>query len=302
MNSTSKTDLPIIDAHHHYWDPVNNDHPWLNQKPMITFRYGDYSAICQPFMPTDYDRHTAGWNIIATVTMEGEWNPSDPLAEAHWLQHMHNTNGRPAAHVAQAWLDRDDLPAVLDTLQQLPIVKSVRHKPRSNPSPGGSAGGMTDSAFIKGFKQLRAHGLHFDLQTPWWHLADAARLAAHSPDTQIILNHTGLPSDRSTDGLAAWHDAMRNFAALDQASVKISGLGLADRAWTIEDNRDIVRRTIDLFGVKRCLFASNFPVDGLCGTFDTIYGGYLDATSDFSLADQDALFAGNAARIYTLKI
>ena len=234
--------------------------------------------------------------------MEGEWNPDAPLAEANWLQQMHDTTGRPAAHVAQAWLDRDDLPKVLETLQQLSIVKSVRHKPRSNPAPGGVPGGMTDSAFISGFQKLRAHGLHFDLQTPWWHLAEAVKLSACAPDTQIILNHTGLPSDRSADGIAAWQRAMREFAALDQASVKISGLGLANKAWTIDDNRDIVRRTIDLFGVERCMFASNFPVDGLCGSFDTIYSGYSDATNDLAAADRHALFADNAARIYTLNL
>ncbi len=253
-------------------------------------------------MPADYDRVTANWNIIATVTMEGEWNPAAPLAEAQWLQQMHTVQGRPAAHVAQAWLDQHDLAPLLEALDQLPIVRSVRHKPRANPTPGGAPGGMTDHAFISGFRRLRAHGLHFDLQTPWWHLHEAIDLAASAPDTQIILNHTGLPSDRSHDGIAQWQSAMRALAAVEQVSVKISGLGLADRAWTIADNRDIVRRTIDLFGVERCLFASNFPVDGLCGSFDTIYRGYSDATEDFSPADRHALFAGNASRIYALDL
>lgn len=300
MNSIPPPDLQIVDAHHHLWDPTRNDHPWLNGQT-VPFRYGDYSAICQPFMLADYDQVSANWPVVASVTMEGEWNPADPLGESRWMQHLHDQSGRPAAHVAQAWLDRSDLPTILETLDDLSIVKSVRHKPRASSSADGAPGGMTDSAFIKGFKQLHTHGLHFDLQTPWWHLHEAIALATHAPQTQIILNHTGLPADRSEHGLSQWHKAMAALAAVDQVSVKISGLGLAGKAWSLADNRDIIRRTIDLFGVQRCLFASNFPVDGLCATFDTLYRGYWQATEDFSASDRHALFAGNARRIYGLQ-
>ncbi|MFU1925229.1 hypothetical protein ACM6PT_49790, partial [Klebsiella pneumoniae] len=33
--------------------------------------------------------------------------------------------------------------------------------------------------------ELARHGLHFDLQTPWWNLAEAACLARDFPDTLI---------------------------------------------------------------------------------------------------------------------
>ena len=38
----------IIDAHHHFWDPQRNHHPWLSGAENIPFRYGDYSAIKRP--------------------------------------------------------------------------------------------------------------------------------------------------------------------------------------------------------------------------------------------------------------
>lgn len=75
--------MKIVDAHHHFWDPVANDHPWLREDPMIPFRYGDYSSIRRRFMLDDYDRATEGWDVVATVTMEGEWTPSDPTRRSH---------------------------------------------------------------------------------------------------------------------------------------------------------------------------------------------------------------------------
>jgi len=80
--------------------------------------------------------------------------------------------------------------------------------------------------------------------------------------------------------------------------VKISGLGLPGRPWTVEDNRPVVLRTIERFGIERCLFASNYPVDGLVASFDTIYTGFLTITRDLSAGDRRRLFHDNAVRVY----
>jgi len=177
----------------------------------------------------------------------------------------------------------------------------VRHKPRANATPNDATpGGMTDSKWRAGFSMLARLGLRFDLQTPWWHLAEAAQLAADYPDTAIILNHTGLPADRSAEGLAGWKRAMAVLATCPNVNVKISGLGQRGQPWTAAANGDIVRTVIDLFGAGRCMFASNFPVDSLCATFPTIFGGFREIVRDFSAAEQQALFRDNAIRIYAM--
>lgn len=292
--------MKIIDAHHHYWDPGANYHPWLRDKPPIPFRYGDYSSICDRFMNAEYDAVTQGWDIAATVTMEGEWNPADPSGEAIWMQRQQDETGRPAAHVAQAWLDEDGIGELLKAYQALPIVRSVRHKPRYNNAPNGAPGGMLDGKFREGFQRLADSGLIFDLQTPWWHLHEAIDMAKLAPETKIVLNHAGLPSDRSDAGVAGWRTAMAAFADLPQAYVKISGLGLPGRTWSIEDNREIIRFCVDTFGPARAMFASNFPVDGLCGSFDTIYSGFLQVVCDDPKSHQDQLFRKTAEQVYGL--
>ena len=130
---------------------------------------------------------------------------------------------------------------------------------------------------------------------------EAARLATDFPDTTIILNHTGLPADRSLEGMAGWKRAMSAFAACPNVAVKISGLGQRDRPWTVADQRDIVRSVIDLFGPARCMFASNFPVDSLCATFATIFGGFQEIVRDMSGAEQRGLCHDNAVRIYAIE-
>ncbi|MEM7744030.1 MAG: amidohydrolase family protein [Pseudomonadota bacterium] len=288
--------MRIIDAHHHIWDPSANPHPWLTGPP-IPFRYGAYEALRKPFLWADYDRVAEGWDVAASVTMEGEWDPGDPLGESTWLNGLPR---RPQAHAAQAWLDAPDVDAVLAAHGADPLVRSVRHKPRSNFAPGGGAGGMTAPAFIAGFKRLAVHGLMFELQTPWWHLDEAVRLAAHAPDVPIVLNHAGLPSDRSADGLAGWRAAMQRFAAVPRAIVKISGLGLVGGGWDPDTNRIVIRQTIEMFGPERCMFASNYPVDSLCASFDTIWRGFDEATADLGADARAWLFHRTAATVYNI--
>jgi predicted TIM-barrel fold metal-dependent hydrolase len=159
---------------------------------------------------------------------------------------------------------------------------------------------MSDPRWRAGFRYLARHGLSFDLQTPWWHLGEAVALAGAFPGILIVLNHTGLPADRSPEGLRAWRVAMGRLAGAPNVAVKISGLGIPGQPWTPESNREVVLRTIDLFGIDRAMFASNFPVDRLVATFDAIYGGFKAIVEDFSLADQRQLFHDNAVRLYRL--
>lgn len=44
-------------------------------------------------------------------------------------------------------------------------------------------------------------------------------------------------------------------------AIKISGLGMVDNHWTLESITPYVNYCIDTFGVDRCMFASNFPVE-----------------------------------------
>ncbi len=296
------TDLPIIDAHHHFWDLSLGKHPWLCGPERIPFRYGDYSPICRNYLVEDYQRDSARHDVVKTVHMEAEWVSDDPVGETEWLHQLHDETGYPHAVIGQAWFGREDSADVLAGHAAFPLVRSVRQKPAAAGSPEsfvpGAPGSMADPAFRAGYAQLARLGLHYDLQTPWWHLGEAADLARDFPDTLIILNHTGLPSDRSAEGVAGWREAMARFADEANTMVKISGIGVPGEAWSAELNGDVVRQTIEMFGVERCMFASNFPVDGLCATFDEIFSGFKQITAPLGEAARRKLFHDNAMKVY----
>lgn len=300
------SDLPIIDAHHHFWDLSLGRHPWLAPDVLIPFRYGDYSAIKKTFMPADYRAITGGHRVVASVTMEGEWDEEDLVAESRWMTGVVEAHGAPAAHVARAFLHRADAEEVLAGHAAYPIVRGIRHKPAAAASPDkiekGAPGSMSDPAWRRGYALLSRFGLHFELQAPWWHVDELLDLIAAHPETPVVINHTFLPADRSPEGLAGWRSALKRAASAPQTTIKISGIGLKGRPWSLDDNGAIIRETIEVFGPDRCMFASNFPVDGLCGSFATIYAGFKQATADLSRSDRLKLFHDNAIRVYRLPI
>ena len=293
----------IVDAHHHFWDLGRNRHPWLCDEPPIAFRYGDYAALRRNYLQADYlhDAATASVEVQGTVYVETEWEPADPRGEMRYVESLIGDTGLPTVAVAHTRLDAPEAAELLAYHAAFPFVRSIRHKPRANPRPGmAEPGGMTDSAWRRGFAQLAPLGLGFDLQTPWWHMGEAAALARDFPDTTLIINHAGLPADRSAEGLAAWRTAMAQVAGCPNVCVKISGIGVPGQVWTAQANGAIVRHLIEVFGVTRCMFASNFPVDSLCGSFKAIFGGFGDIVADLSDDEQDALFRRNALRIYNM--
>ena len=216
-------DLPIIDAHHHFWDLSLMSQPWLNDEPQIQFRYGDYAAIRQDFLAEDYRRATAGHNVVASVTMEAEWDEALLVGETEWTKTLNRENGHfPAAHVARTILHAPDAEASLERQARGGFVRGIRHKPTAATPPEkietGVPGSMTNPAWRRGYKALNAHGLHFELQAPWWHVDELLDLVSAFPETPVVINHAFLPADRTPDAIAGWRRAIKRAATLSVAS------------------------------------------------------------------------------------
>jgi len=297
--------IDVVDAHHHLWNlsgPIR--YPWLTDEPHEFF-LGDYGPIRRTYLPEDYRRDAARQRVVRTVHVEAECDRSMQVAETRWLTEISARHGMPNAIVAHAWFDRPDTDEVLAAQAAFPLVRGIRSKPLTAARPGerlrpGTPGSMTDPKWLTGFARLEKHGLSWDLRVPPWHLEEAAEVARAFPSTAIVLNHTGFPWDRSPEGLRSWRRGMEALADCPNVHTKISELGLPDRPWRIEDNRPIVLDAIRIFGVDRCMFASNFPVSGLRATFDHIFDAFRAIVGHLPQPDQAKLLGQNAMRFYRI--
>lgn len=296
--------IPLIDAHHHLWDLGANRHSWLQEEPPPAFRYGDTRALRRNYLPADYRRDSARQNVVATVYMEAEHDPADPLRETRWVHEIAARDGMPQAMAGAVFLDRHDAAAIIRAQAAMPLVRSLRHKPRGVARPEAYdpghriPGSMRCPRWREGYRHLAASGLHFELQTPWWHLPDALELAREFPGTLVILNHLGLPADRSAAGLAGWRAAMARLSGASNIRVKLSGICVPGQRWTPELQSPVVLEAVRLFGAERCMVASNFPVDGLLASYDDIMSGMRIILSALPEPEQRRTLAGTAAETY----
>jgi predicted TIM-barrel fold metal-dependent hydrolase len=301
-NSGGRWTGPIIDAHHHVWDPAAHNYPWLSGDLLVPHRYGDYTPIKRRYLPPDYKRDIVDQNLMASIYCEAEWDPTDPIGETRYVSSLAAADGLPNAMVAQAWLDRDDADELLAQQASFPLVRSVRHKPGGPTSPADVGHGkktlMSDEKWRRGYSLLQRHGLHFDLQVPWWNLPEAAILARDFPGIQLIVNHTGVPNDRSPETLSGWRRNMEMVAAQPNTAVKISGLCIPGRRWSTADSASVILDTIAMFGPNRVMFGSNFPVDGMFATFAQIFDTFREVTASFSDDNKRAMFCDTAVRLY----
>ena len=90
---------------------------------------------------------------------------------------------------------------------------------------------------------------------------------------------------------------MAQLASCDNISVKISGLGNLGAT----DQRQVIATLLELFGARRAMFASNYPVDSLRASYDATYGLFDEATRALSMEERRALFHDNAVRIYRME-
>jgi predicted TIM-barrel fold metal-dependent hydrolase len=146
---------------------------------------------------------------------------------------------------------------------------------------------------------LQERGLVFDLMAhPDTLLAAASGLGPFA-DLVVVVEHTGWPRSDSDGERALWLEGMRALAALgDNVHCKLSGLAMPLGSMSAGAFAPWIEPALEAFGVGRCFFASNFPVDGMHGSFDDLYTAFAEVTAGLDDDARDRLFATNAERVY----
>lgn len=298
--------MQVVDAHHHLWDLETNNYPWLVE-PIDHFA-GDYSAIRRTYLVSDFLADAKSVDLVKSVHVQAEFDhDDDPVKETAWLQAVADdpaSRGIPNAIVGFADLADAGVEDVLARHAEFPNMRGIRHMLNFSSDAGlrfAERGDlMTDPQWLAGYRMLAKYDLSFDLQVWPWQLKESAQLAKKIPEVPVILDHTGMPLRRGVDDLDEWRDGLRALAEAANVSVKISGLVMMDRQWTPDSLRPFVLEAIDILGVDRCMFASNFPVDSLFAGYTALWGALDAITVDFSEEERRKLFRDNAERYYRI--
>lgn len=295
--------IPFVDAHIHLWDLNHIRYDWLSPPFADDGPNGSVEPIAHDYGVADYRADLARWHVVGAVHVDAGAAAASALDETQWLGAQADQHGLPTGIVAFAALNDPAVDALLAAQAAHPRVRGIRHivNWHSDAKRSYTPVDLTvDPQWQAGYGLLARHGLSFDLQCYPGQMSGLAPLIAAHPDIPVIINHMGMPVLTDPDGLDDWRRGMKALAALPHVAVKLSGMGFIRRDWTHETIEPLVRETIDLFGVDRCMFASDTPTDKLFAPIDRYMEAYHAIVADFPEADRRALFAGNANRLYRL--
>jgi L-fuconolactonase len=277
----------IVDAHIHLWDPARADwYPYLVGQQELDM---DISGMCRRFDQETYFSETRKWNVekFVHVSAAGGFIAE----ETREREEMAQATGHPDAIVGGIIPDHPvaDTIALLDEQLQSPHFRGVR-------AMGLVEGGVPEPDVLRA---LQERDLVLDLMARAPELEYAASALADWGDLTVVVEHTGWPHTSSSEEYAVWKVGLSALAALgDNVHCKLSGLAMPLASMAVDAFKPWIEHAIEVFGVDRCLFASNFPVDSTHGTFDDLYSTYDTLTSDLDAASRDKLFASNAERVY----
>jgi L-fuconolactonase len=175
---------------------------------------------------------------------------------------------------------------------------------------------LLDTTFREGVRALQRFGLSLDVWCVHTQLAELADLATACPEVSIVLDHVGTPLkfDAHLNGevFTQWRAAMLELARRPNVVVKLGGLGMevtaplgatnrgAPSSILVNEWRPYIETCIEIFGARRCMFASNFPVDKATCSYGALWNAFKLIAEKYSIDEQQALFSGTAVDVYRL--
>jgi len=287
-------EIPLVDTHFHLHDMKRPElrYSWLEPDSIHGF-LGDIDAIkAQHYWIEDYIAEIRFANVPKAVHVQAALGIPDPVNETKWIQAFADKTGYPHGIVAECRLADPDAAAVLDRHMHYANVRGIRDF--------GNGRYLVDGSWRAGFKHLKRHKLVSCVDTRIQYFDDLIDLAAAFPDTMICVDHCAIPEARDDEYLKRWSAAMRALAKADNVVMKISGLGMMDRLWTIESLRPWVLGSIEAFGVDRVVFGTNWPVDRMFSSYPDLVNAYAKIISGFTGDEQLAMFSRNAEKLFRI--
>ncbi len=279
----------IVDAHVHLWDPARTDwYPYLSRPQ--EHAAGDASRMGRRFDVDTYRAEAAGWNVEKFINVAAATGRHS-IEETIELDR--NADGRGGPHAIVGGLPPTDTVAEAIELIERQMTAS---RFRGVRPMGGNVGPLPLAGALQA---LQERNLVFELMAHPDQLQSAAAQLAGFDDLVVVVEHTGWPRSNSDEERALWRVGIDALADLGgNVTCKLSGLAMPLECMRADAFAPWIEYAIEAFGVDRCMFASNFPVDATCGTFDELYEIFSSVTSGLDGESRAKLFAENAERIY----
>jgi predicted TIM-barrel fold metal-dependent hydrolase len=292
----------IIDAHHHFWDLSLGKNKWLTDNTEKT-HLGDLTNIRRSYLVDDFLNDTKIYPISKSVHIQAGWDREDQSGESTWLHELSKKTGFPHAIVAYADLSNSAVEASLEKQAAIPGVKGIRQIISWHTDAfysGCDKNYIEMHSWQKNFGLLKKYHLSFDMQIYPEQVDSVLTIISRHEEVDIAISHALMPIQRDKKYLLFWREQLKKLSIFPHLKIKLSGIAMFDHAWNVDSFSEIVRPVIDIFSPSRCMVGSNFPVDKLYGSYETIMSAYAKIISHYSPDEQENIFHNTAEKFYRL--
>ena len=322
MEDVIEPERIIIDPHHHLW--FGGGAPDYLLEDLWNDTGAGHNIVKTVFIECGVGYHETGPDYLKSVG-ETEFAANTALQSA-----VDGPNKAVIAGIV-SHIDLtlgDDLEEVLEIHKEASkgLLRGIRHAGAFHPHPEEAfiaftygPGLFLDEAFQAGVRFLGQCGYTYES----WHyhtqLRDFYTLARAAPETTIILDHFGTPlgtksfRDHREDIFQQWQADIRKLAECPNVYAKLGGLAQPDNGFGWHEaakpasSDDLVTaqkryylHTVESFGVNRCMFESNFPVDKMSISYVVLWNAFKKIVTGFSDDEKCALFYDTAKKVYRL--
>ncbi len=281
---------PVVDAHHHFWTPGDYDHYWMAGEELASIR--------RPFRPDDMQPLLTEAGVDYTVVVQ-----TVPSVE-ETREFMQIAAESPFVAGVVGWVDltSPNVGEEIAALQSQPngvTLVGIRHMVHDEADPDW----LRRADVLRGIAAVRDAGLAYDILIRPREIPAAVAMAQALPDARLVVDHLAKPPIASGE-IAAWAALMEPFRDMPHVSCKLSGMITEANwsSWTTDDLRPYVETALDLFGVERVMYGSDWPVCLLAGSYLAVKQALEEALPELTPGERARVFGGNAIEFYRLPI
>jgi L-fuconolactonase len=272
-----------IDAHHHCWHFDVRRHSWIDDSMEV---------IQRDFLPQHLEPLLEKNGVTGTVLVQVE----QTAEENHYLLALAHSN--PVIKGLVGWIDllAPDLEQQLERWSAEPLMKGFRHIAQAEPDDF-----LCRPDVIKGIGMLEKYGFTYDILIKPTQIAAAIQLVKVLPRQMFVIDHLAKPYIMA-GLLEPWKHDMAQLAVFENVYCKVSGMVTeADWPnWKYNQLLPYMETIFTLFGARRLMFGSDWPVCLLAADYDAVVANAARFVATCSPNEQQAFWQGNARRFYHL--